>query len=340
MLRELVERPPTRPSATTRCGCSSARACRAGCGGASSERFAPARVLEFYASTEGEAVLVNLAGAKPGALGRPLPGSAEVRDRRLRRRARAACSRARDGFALRVPARRGRDAARARRARRRSRRASDSPLRGVFERDDAWLRDRRPVPPRRRRRLLARRPRPRARSAPPTGRVPALPIADALGDLDAVDLAVAYGVPAARRRPRRSRVAAVTLRDGHDARRRATSTRALRPLAPARAPARRARRRRDPADDVVPPARGAAARARPAARGPARLVRDGDVAYRRSSDRRTRRAAGARRCERRANLPRPADRLLGRSASALSRATCGPRARSQSRWSGVSRKPR
>ncbi|MGH3242275.1 MAG: AMP-binding protein [Spirillospora sp.] len=43
------------------------------------ERFAPARVLEFYASTEGESVLVNLSGKKPGSLGRPLPGSAEVR---------------------------------------------------------------------------------------------------------------------------------------------------------------------------------------------------------------------------------------------------------------------
>ncbi len=43
------------------------------------DRFAPARVLEFYASTEGEAVLVNLSGKKPGSLGRPLPGSAEVR---------------------------------------------------------------------------------------------------------------------------------------------------------------------------------------------------------------------------------------------------------------------
>ena len=42
-------------------------------------RFAPARVLEFYASSEGEGVLVNLSGTKAGALGRPLPGSAEVR---------------------------------------------------------------------------------------------------------------------------------------------------------------------------------------------------------------------------------------------------------------------
>ncbi len=43
------------------------------------DRFAPARVLEFYASTEGDAVLANVAGTKIGAKGRPLPGSTEVR---------------------------------------------------------------------------------------------------------------------------------------------------------------------------------------------------------------------------------------------------------------------
>src|SRR5205807_3916560 len=41
-------------------------------------RFAPARVLEFYASTEAGAILVNLSSAKQGSMGRPLPGSAEV----------------------------------------------------------------------------------------------------------------------------------------------------------------------------------------------------------------------------------------------------------------------
>ena len=43
------------------------------------ERFRPARVVEFYASTEAGAILVNVRGAKPGSMGRPLPGSAEVR---------------------------------------------------------------------------------------------------------------------------------------------------------------------------------------------------------------------------------------------------------------------
>jgi putative long chain acyl-CoA synthase len=43
------------------------------------ERFKPARVLEFYASTEAGAILVNVSGAKKGCMGRPLPGSARVR---------------------------------------------------------------------------------------------------------------------------------------------------------------------------------------------------------------------------------------------------------------------
>lgn len=42
------------------------------------ERFAPATVVEFFASTEGNAVLVNLTGEKVGSLGRPLPGAGEV----------------------------------------------------------------------------------------------------------------------------------------------------------------------------------------------------------------------------------------------------------------------
>ena len=43
------------------------------------ERFAPAGVVEFYASTQGEVVLANVSGQKIGAMGRPLPGSARVR---------------------------------------------------------------------------------------------------------------------------------------------------------------------------------------------------------------------------------------------------------------------
>jgi putative long chain acyl-CoA synthase len=43
------------------------------------DRFPQARILEFYASAEGEAILANLTGQKPGSMGRPLPGTAEVR---------------------------------------------------------------------------------------------------------------------------------------------------------------------------------------------------------------------------------------------------------------------
>ncbi|WP_067995089.1 AMP-binding protein [Nocardia pseudobrasiliensis] len=42
------------------------------------ERFAPARVLEFYASIEGDVVLANVAGVKKGCKGRPVPGTARV----------------------------------------------------------------------------------------------------------------------------------------------------------------------------------------------------------------------------------------------------------------------
>ncbi len=42
------------------------------------ERFPDASIVEFYASTEGNAVLVNLTGEKIGSIGRPLPGGAEL----------------------------------------------------------------------------------------------------------------------------------------------------------------------------------------------------------------------------------------------------------------------
>jgi putative long chain acyl-CoA synthase len=42
------------------------------------DRYPRAKVLEFYASTEGNAVLANTRGKKLGALGKPLPGSADL----------------------------------------------------------------------------------------------------------------------------------------------------------------------------------------------------------------------------------------------------------------------
>lgn len=99
------------------------------------ERFAPAKVVEFYASTEGNAVLVNLSGEKSGSLGRPLPGSAELAlaawDLREGRRLEA-----RTGLTRRTPGR-GTGLLLSRVESERGE-ASGRPLRGVFEPGDAW----------------------------------------------------------------------------------------------------------------------------------------------------------------------------------------------------------
>lgn len=42
------------------------------------EAFAPAHVVEFFATTDGQAVLANVSGAKVGSKGRPLPGAVGV----------------------------------------------------------------------------------------------------------------------------------------------------------------------------------------------------------------------------------------------------------------------
>jgi putative long chain acyl-CoA synthase len=174
-------------------------------------RFAPAGVLGFYASTEGEAVLVNLSGKKIGAKGRPLPGSADVRvaryDAELGR-----LEEGPDGFAVecaddevgmllsRVDTDHGP--------------VVGNPLRGLFGRNDAWLatgdlfrRDRDGD-----HWLVDHLPSLIRTGA---GAVPSIPIEDALGDVDAVDLAVAYGVPADVEGDEVV-VAAVTVREGRE----------------------------------------------------------------------------------------------------------------------------
>jgi putative long chain acyl-CoA synthase len=174
------------------------------------ERFAPARVLEFYASTEGNAILVNVRGAKPGALGRPLPGSAPLslaaydveRERLLE---------GPDGYALpSEPGAPGLLLAR-------TDPAGDGRagvLRSVFSRDDAWLATG----------DLMRRDEDgdfwlvgnvASLIHTAAGVVAPVPIRDALEALPAVDLAVAYGVPRRAGGPEIA-VAAVTLRHGHD----------------------------------------------------------------------------------------------------------------------------
>jgi len=192
-------------------------------------RFYPARVLEFYASTEGEAILVNLSGEKPGCKGRPLPGSAEVRlaaydiaEGRLRERA--------DGFAAECrPGEVGMLLTRMRGVVS----TSETPLRGLFEPNDAWVAtgdlfradedgDL----------WLVDNVATLIRTA--HGHVASFPIVDALGDVDAIDLAVAYGVaPEPGARP--LAVAAVTVRPGFDLEPEDVAD-ALAPLAPDQRP--------------------------------------------------------------------------------------------------------
>ena len=43
------------------------------------QRFPSTKVLEFYASAEGEAILANVSGRAVGSMGKPLPGTPEVR---------------------------------------------------------------------------------------------------------------------------------------------------------------------------------------------------------------------------------------------------------------------
>ncbi len=171
-------------------------------------RFSPARVLEFYASTEAGAVLVNLSGTKEGCMGRPLPGSTEVRigaydveEGRLvvgRRGFVRECARGETGMLLaRVHP---------------NAQTSSTPLRGVFASEDAWL----PTGDLFRRdedgdywRVDAVADVVRTSHGP----VFTSPIRDALGDLPAVDLAVAYGVQA-NGGEHELAMAALTLRPG------------------------------------------------------------------------------------------------------------------------------
>jgi putative long chain acyl-CoA synthase len=173
-------------------------------------RFTPARVLEFYASTEAGAILVNLRDVKRGAMGRPLPGSAEVRIAEYDLRAGGLVV-GPGGFAKEcgvdevgmLLARVGLDEP-----------LSVVALRGVFAAEDAWVvtGD------------LFRRDSDgdywrvdgvgeviRTREGP----VFTTPIRNALGDLEAVDMAVAYGVlpPGGEHEVA---IAATTLRAGHE----------------------------------------------------------------------------------------------------------------------------
>ncbi len=173
------------------------------------QRFAPARVLEFYASTEAGAILVNLRGAKPGAMGRPLPGSAEVRIAAYDIES-GELVLGGDGFAQRcavdeIGMLMGRVSP--------NEPLSTAPLRSAFARDDAWLQTGDLF------RCDADGDYWRVDGVADvvhsaSGPVFTGPIRDALGDLPAVDLAVAYGVRQEDSQ-RQVAVAAVTLRSGY-----------------------------------------------------------------------------------------------------------------------------
>jgi putative long chain acyl-CoA synthase len=172
------------------------------------ERFAPARVLEFYASTEAGAILVNVRDVKRGAMGRPLPGSAEVRIAEYDLAAGGLVV-GKDGFAKRC----GVDQVGMLLARvRPSEPLSVVALRGVFASEDWWVATG----------ALFRRDADGdywrvdgVRDLIRTRRGPVFttPIRDALGELRDVDLAVAYGVKPAGN-DQELAMAAVTLRPG------------------------------------------------------------------------------------------------------------------------------
>jgi putative long chain acyl-CoA synthase len=100
------------------------------------DRFAPATVVEFFASTEGNAVLVNLTGEKVGSLGRPLPGAGQLDiaawDLDL-----GQLIGDRSGFARHCQP--GEIGLLVERVERERGELEGKPLRGVFEAGDAWL---------------------------------------------------------------------------------------------------------------------------------------------------------------------------------------------------------
>jgi len=172
------------------------------------QRFKPARVVEFYASTEAGAILVHLGRGKIGAMGRPLPGSAEVRIARYDLDAQGLLL-DRDGFAERCET----DEVGMLMARvSPTEPLSITPLRSLFARDDAWVATG----------DLFRRDADgdywRVDGVADVihtseGPVFTTAIRDALGDIPAVDLALAYGVGLQEGHPEIA-VAAVTLRRG------------------------------------------------------------------------------------------------------------------------------
>ncbi|WP_435874560.1 acyl-CoA synthetase [Nocardia vinacea] len=170
------------------------------------EQFAPARVLEFYASIEGDVVLANVAGVKAGCKGRPVPGTAKVElvaynpvTEQIQTDGSGFARRCADNEVglLIGKATEGID-------------LSDGGLRGVFTAGDAWM----PTE------NLFRRDgdgdywlvdRTDTVIHAERGPVFTQPIVDVLNDITAVDMEVAYGLPVGEHT---LAVAAVSVRKG------------------------------------------------------------------------------------------------------------------------------
>jgi putative long chain acyl-CoA synthase len=175
------------------------------------DRFAPAGVVEFYASTEGEVVLANVSGHKIGAMGRPLPASARVRLAALDLEA-GKLESTPSGFARECVV--GEIGVLVSEVDPDVNPTVETPLRGVFKPDDAWVSTG----------DLFRRDGDgdfwlvdtiMSVIRTPTGPVYPTPIRDALWTLDAVDLAVCFGVtvPGAKGAVA---IGAITLREGRE----------------------------------------------------------------------------------------------------------------------------
>ncbi|UGT65172.1 AMP-binding protein [Nocardia asteroides] len=171
------------------------------------EQFEPARVLEFYASIEGEVVLANVSGVKHGCKGRPVPGTARVElvaydpiaeevlvdesgygRRCADNEVGLLIGKAADSVDLSTGGLRGVFA----------RGDSWMPTENLFRRDsdgDYWLMDRRDTV------IHGKR-----------GPIYSQPIVDVLNDIGAVDMEVAYGLPDGGHC---LAVAAVSVRDGY-----------------------------------------------------------------------------------------------------------------------------
>jgi putative long chain acyl-CoA synthase len=171
------------------------------------ERFAPASVVEYYASSQTDAILVNVPGTKVGCKGSPLPGSPELRIARIDESTRQLALRADGSAQLCRPREIGMLLSRVEEGIS----PTSRPQRGLFSSGDAWLvtgdlffRDEDGDF------WLAGSAGSNVTTA--HGIVGGSAIEDALGLLDAIDVSVTYALPA--QDDGDLAVTAVTLRTG------------------------------------------------------------------------------------------------------------------------------